>query len=413
MSLIEGTKNSLNNIRAHKLRSFLTMLGMIIGISSVIIIMAIGAGAQSLILNQISSVGSNLIGVLPGAADENGPPASALGITVTTLKYEDALALTEERNAPYVSEVAAYVRGSATIQYQNNDLVASFTGTTASYVDVEDSEVAAGRFFDQAEERGLSRVAVLGSTLAEDLFDGEDPIGKEIKVKREIFKVIGVMKERGSSFLSNQDGEVLMPLRTAQKILLGVDHVSFIRAKVDDPKRLDQSVEDIKITLRERHDIDDPVADDFSVRNTQQALDVLTQVTDALKFFLVSIAAVALLVGGIGIMNIMLVAVNERIREVGLRKAVGAKNFNIMSQFLIETIVISLFGGIIGIVIGATIASLVALVVNYLGYSWALVISPGSIFLAVLFSLVIGLIFGLYPARKASKLDPITALRYE
>src|SRR3989338_5723839 len=413
MRLIETIATSIKTLRAHKLRSVLTMLGMIIGIAAVIIIMAVGAGAQSLILNQISSTGTNPVGILPGASDENGPPASAMGITVTTLTYDDAQALNERRNAPHLVAVAAYVRGSATIQWKNRDLTTSFTGTTASYTTVEDTEVATGRFFDEADERGISRVVVLGSQVAEELFEGENPIGADVKIKRELFKVIGVMEERGTSFFVNQDEQVFIPLLTAQKILLGINHLNFIRAKVDDVNNLEESVGDIKATLRGSHDITDPSEDDFSVRNTQQAMEVLTQVTNALKFFLVAIAAVALLVGGIGIMNIMLVAVNERIREVGLHKAVGATNRSILGRFLVETIVISLAGGVIGLTIGALVAAIVAVVANYLGYQWALVISTGSITLAVGCSVGVGLVFGLYPAWKAAKLDPIKALRYE
>lgn len=413
MSLIESILNTFINIRAHKLRSFLTMLGMIIGISAVIIILSIGAGAQNLIVNQVSSVGSNLIAVLPGKADENGPPASILGITVTTLKYEDALALGQSKNAPHAVEVAAYVRGTASIQWRNRDVGTSFTGTTANYVDVEDTKVEFGRFWDEAEERGINRVAVLGSELATDLFGNQNPIGQNIKIKREQFKVIGVMKERGSSFFVNQDDEIFIPIQTAQKLLLGTNHLNFIRAKIDTTENMDRSVEDFRVTLRDRHRIDNPEEDDFSVRSTQVAADVLTQITDALKFFLTAIASIALLVGGIGIMNIMLVAVNERIREIGLRKAVGAKRKDIISQFLVETIIISLFGGLIGIVIGVGVSIAIALTANFLGYEWKLIITYGSIILAFSFSLIVGLVFGIYPAIKASKLNPIVALRYE
>lgn len=389
------------------------MVGMIIGISSVIIIMSIGASAQGLILNQIKSVGSNLVGVLPGASSENGPPASVMGIIVTTLKYEDAIALAKKENVPHAVAVASYVKGMGTISWQNRSVDTNITGTTASYIDVEDAEVEFGRFFTLDEEKTISRVIVLGSQVVQDLFEGADPIGQTVKLKRENFKVIGVMEERGSVAFQNEDDQIFIPLKSAQKLLLGINHLGFIRAKVDDTKNLDQTVEDIKATLRERHNIDDPVYDDFSVNNVQQALDVLTQVTDALKFFLASIAAIALLVGGIGIMNIMLVSVNERIREIGLRKAVGAKKSSITSQFLVETIVISLGGGLIGVVLGALISGLVALVANYLGYQWDFIITINSIGLACGVSILIGLVFGLYPARRAAKLDPIEALRYE
>jgi ABC-type antimicrobial peptide transport system permease subunit len=413
MNFLDATKNSFKTLASRKMRSFLTMLGMIIGISSVIIIMSIGSSAQGLILDQIKSTGSNLIGILPGASDENGPPASVLGISVTTLKYEDALALTKLENVPHALAVAAYVRGTATVSWQNRSIDTNFTGTTASYINVEDTEVESGRFFTEEEEKSINRVVVLGSQVVDDLFAGADPLGQEIKVKRETFKVIGVMKKRGAAIFQNQDNQIFIPLNTAQKILLGIDHLGYARVKVDDSQNLDQTVEDIKATLRQRHNIDDPADDDFTVRSLQQAIDVFTGVTNAIKFFLAAIAAIALLVGGIGIMNIMLVSVNERIREIGLRKAVGARKGNIINQFLAETIVISLGGGLIGAVLGIIISGIIAIVANYLGYKWGFIITPGSVILASFVSIAIGLVFGIYPAYKAASLDPIEALRYE
>ncbi len=413
MNFFQAAYGSFKNLASHKLRSFLTMLGMIIGISSVIIIMSIGASAQGLILNQIKSVGSNLVGILPGAPSEEGPPSALFGITVTTLRYEDALALAKTQNVSHVVAVASYVKGIGTISWENRSVDTNITGTTANYIEVEDTDVAIGRFFTLEEEKTISRVIVLGSKVAKDLLENNDPLGQTVKVKRENFKVIGVMEERGSVAFQDEDDQIFLPLVTAQKLLLGINHLGFIRVKVDDTKNLDQSVEDIELTLRERHNITDPIYDDFTVRNVQQALDILTQVTNALKFFLASIAAIALLVGGIGIMNIMLVAVNERIREIGLRKAVGAKRSSIMNQFLAETIVISLAGGLIGVVLGTVISAIIAIVANYLGYKWDFIVTIGSVTLASSVSIIIGLIFGLYPARKAAKLDPIEALRYE
>ncbi len=413
MTITESIKSSLLSMKAHKLRSFLTMLGMIIGISSVVIVMSVGAGAQSLILNQFKTTGSAVIAILPGAADEEGPPASALGIVITTLKYEDARALEKKSNAPHLLAVAAYTTGTGTISWQNQSTDTNFVGTTASYTIVEDADVERGRFISEEEERNLARVVVLGSIVAEDLFGDMDPVGQKIKIKKEMFEVIGVMKERGVQFFVNQDDQVFIPLKTAQKIMLGINHVNYIRAKVDDDKNIDPTMEDVRATLREQHDILSPINDDFSVRNTKMAMDVITQVTDVLKYFLAAIAALALVVGGVGIMNIMLVAVNQRIREIGLRKAVGAKRSQIMTQFLTETVSISLTGGVIGILIGAGVSALVAFVAQYLGYSWDLVITPMSVVTATGVSILVGLVFGMYPARKAAGLDPIEALRYE
>lgn len=414
MTVTHAVKNAFNNLMANKTRTFLTLLGMVIGISSVIIIMAVGAGAQSLIINQITQVGgSNLVGVLPGATDEHGAPAAVMGITVTTLTYNDALALAQTGNVTHVTDVAAYVKGTGTVSWQNRSVDTNFVGTTASYINVEEAKVALGRFISEEEENAIARVAVLGSQVADELFGDQDPLGATIKIRRENFKVIGVMEPRGVVFFQNQDDQVFVPLKTAQKLLLGINHVSFIRSKVDLESNVEQTVEEVKMTLRERHGITNPEEDDFTVRDVKNALSILTNVTNGINFFLAAIAAISLIVGGVGIMNIMLVAVNERIQEIGLRKAVGAKKSSILTQFLVETIVIAFSGGLVGILLGSLAAVLITVVVRYLGYNWDLIISIFSISLATSVSVLVGLIFGIYPARRAAKLDPIEALHYE
>ncbi len=413
MEFKDAIKISINNLRANKVRSFLTMLGLVIGVMAIIIIMSVGAGAQSLIINQIKGFGTNIITIMPGSSDESGPPTAIMGITITTLKYEDSLALEKKSNVEHAVAASAFLTGQGTFSWKDSSIETNFTGTTANYLNVEEAEVERGRFFSKSEEKSMARVIVLGSVIAEDLFGNQDPIGETIKIKKHAFKVIGLMKERGVVGLENQDNKAFIPISTSQKLLLGVDHLGSIRIKIDSTENVDQSIEEIKQTLREQHDIDNPKDDDFTVRAAAQALEIVTTITDALKFFLAAVGGLALVVGGIGIMNIMLIAVNERIREIGLRKAVGARNINLVTQFLAETIVITLIAGAVGIIIGAIISGLVALVANYLDYDWDYIVSLQSILLGLGISSLIGLVFGLYPAIKTSKIEPIAALRYE
>ncbi len=410
MTLLANLKFSFKNLRANKKRSFLTILGIVIGVAAVIIIMAVGAGAQSLIFNQISAQGSNLIGILPGYSDENGPPASVMGVVVTTLKEDDAEAL---RQIKEITAVASYSRGVDTAQWQNQKIDATFVGTVPDYTIVEDVKIASGSFFDESENKAMARVAVLGYQAAEDLFGRQDPIGEIIKIKGVNFRVIGVVEKRGVVAFQNQDELIFIPLQTVQKLLLGVNYVSMIRAKVINDAEVPDAVAQIRQILRERHDISRPEEEDFSARASAQALDAMKQITDALTFFLAGIAAISLIVGGIGIMNIMLVAVNERTREIGLRKAVGATEKNIQQQFLVDAIVVTLSGGLIGIVLGFIVSALVAIVANYLGYDWDFVITIPSIILGASISCLVGIVFGWYPARQASRLEPVEALRHE
>ena len=413
MNITSPIKISYKNLMAAKLRSFLTILGIIIGIASVVVVMAIGGSAQKLVLSQVSGIGSNLIGVLPGASDEKGPPASAMGIVVTTLKYADLVALKEKKNVPNLADVTAYVSGSATVKNANGSFQSSYQGVSASLLDVEDIKLQSGRFFLSEEDTNLAHVAVLGSNRATDLFPNVDPIGKSITLKDVNFTVVGVLSARGSVGFSNTDDMVYVPLFSAQKLLLGIDYLNFMRIKVDSKDDLDRTVADVKATLREQHKIKADASDDFSVRNSAQAIELLTTVTNVLKYFLAAVAAISLIVGGVGIMNIMLISVNQRIREVGLRKAVGAKNIHIISQFLIEAIFITLIGGILGIILGIVVAFLAAMIITGLGYDWEFIITFSSMLLATSVSVAIGLIFGIYPARKASKISPMEALRYE
>ena len=411
MILAENVKAALQIISRNKVRSFLTMLGIIIGVMSVIFILSVGSGAQSLILNQIKGMGSNLIGVLPGKADDDGPPAQAMGILITSLKSKDIQKIV--KSYPHITAGTGYVKGTDTVTWGFNKTDTTFVGVSASYPSVEDVNIDKGRFFDDQENRSSAKVVVLGSQAASELFNSTDPVGQKIKIKKTNFTIIGVVEERGTSGFQNQDNQIFVPLTTAQKVLLGINYISFARLKIDDASNVDKSMEFVRYSLRDLHDIDNPKDDDFSVRSMAQGLEIVTTITNALRFFLASVASIALVVGGIGIMNIMLAAVAERTREIGLRKAVGARKVHIMSQFLIETVTITLFGGLIGIITGVLISVLVAQIVQAMGYNWDLVISFFSIALGCIVSVGVGLIFGLIPARRASKLDPIEALRYE
>ncbi|MFA7314626.1 MAG: ABC transporter permease [Candidatus Magasanikbacteria bacterium] len=412
MDIVENINSSWQTIRRSKARSFLTMLGIVIGVMAVIIVMSVGAGAQSLIINQVKSLGSNLVVVLPGNSEKDGPPASALGIVVTTLKYSDGQEILKD-GCKCIENLAMYVTGNDTIIAGDNSENNNYTGTTASYIKVEDTQVEFGRFFSEDEEKSVSRVAILGSSIKNKLFGNGDAIDQRIRIGKVNFNVIGVMKQRGVSGFQNQDDQLFIPISTAQKLLLGIDHINYIRMKVDNSDDVTDAMDSVEQILRNKHNIGTGEVDDFSVRSMAQGLSAISSITNALKFFLVAISSLALVVGGFGIMNIMLATVQERTQEIGLRKAVGAKSKQITMQFLIESVVITFIGGSIGIILGVLISIIVAKVAQAMGYSWDLVITPLSILIACGVSIGIGLIFGIIPARRASKLNAIESLRYE
>ncbi|MBD3248389.1 ABC transporter permease, partial [Candidatus Falkowbacteria bacterium] len=296
---------STTSILANKGRSFLTMLGIIIGVAAVIIITALGAGAQNLIISQIETFGTNKVGVLPGKSDDQGAPASAYGIVVTSLKLEDAEAIKEQ--IPHIEAVVAFANDAASVSWQSNSYSTNIKGVSADYFLVEGGKIEQGRPFTDREIKDLSKVAILGYTVKKEIFGESDPIGEKVKIKGHIFEVIGTTEERGTVAFQNYDDQVLVPIKTVQKILAGVDHINLIRASVDDEKNIPEVEERMTMLLRDRHDISDQSgdSDDFSVRSSADALSIITTITDALKYFLAAMAALSLIVGGIGIMNIM------------------------------------------------------------------------------------------------------------
>ncbi|HRU20851.1 MAG TPA: ABC transporter permease [Candidatus Paceibacterota bacterium] len=412
MNLVESIASAYKTLVHNKVRSFLTMLGIVIGIMSVIVVMSLGDSAKGLILNEVKTLGSNLIIIMPGKADPKGPPSTLFGNVVTTLKYKDATQILKDNN-PHIESVCAYVQGTDVVSWSDNNPILTFKGVMSTYIEAEGAKLQAGRFFTEEEDNYNARVIVLGSKAAKDIFGEQNPLGEKVKIRKVNFTVIGVLAERGGGLAQTQDKEVFIPLKTAQNLLLGIDYVSSIRVKVDKSENINDTIMYIEDVLRRSHNIHNPDDDDFTVRSSETAIEAIAQITSAVQFFLVAIASISLLVGGFGIMNIMLATVQERTREIGLRKAVGAKNSDITLQFLIETSFITLVAGVIGIILGALISWLVAVVAQFFGLQWDFIVSPFSIFLGCFVSVGVGLIFGIAPARRASLLNPIEALHYE
>ena len=425
-TLVSEIKTTIKDLLSRKGRSFLTILGIIIGVAGVIIIISLGAGAQSLVLGQITKLGSNLVGVLPGKSNENGPPTAVFGVQIKTLNLNDVEAIKNKGNVPNAAEVASFVSGNVTIISGKESVDTSFTATDGSYVRVQNTEMVKGNFFTDEESNAGANVIVLGYDVAANIFPNGGEIGSVVKIKipnnnptaNEVtgsipFRVIGVQKKLGTVAFQNQDDQVFIPFSVGQRQILGIDYVQFIRIKVDNSSNVKIVMEDIKRVLRQQHRIHSEDVDDFSVRDLADAIKLLTGITDTLRIFLGLMAGISLIVGGIGIMNIMLVTVSERTREIGLRKAIGATRRNIRNQFLFESIVLTFTGGILGILLGVFVSYIVALGARFAGYDWAFIISPFAVILAVSVSILTGIIFGLYPALKAAKLDPIVALRYE
>jgi putative ABC transport system permease protein len=411
----------INNLRARKGRTALTILGITIGVAGVIIIISLGAGAQSLILGQVTKLGSNLLFIQPGQTAGSGAPIP--GLVITSLVNSDADALRDKGRVPHASAVNAVAQGSATITWGNKTVDSTFMGTDTEYLDVANFTMSQGEFFSAAENTGGANVVVLGSDVSDKLFAdaGVNPLGQVIKVKSSVsdnaggvpLRVIGVVAPRGSSFFQNQDDLIFMPLVIGQQQILGINYLQSIYVKVDDSSNISSTITDITTVLKQQHHILDDVNIDFAIRNQEDAVKILSTITNALSLFLVAMAAISLIVGGIGILNIMMATVAERTREIGLRKAVGATKKAIRNQFLLESSLLTCLGGVIGIIIGVLVSYLISLLMKKLGYDWAFMVSWISIVLSVGVSILTGVIFGLLPAIKAAKLDPIDALRYE
>lgn len=389
---------------ANKMRSILTMLGIIIGVAAVIALVSIGNGVKQDIQNSISSLGSNLLMVMPGAPRTPGVRPSAG--SMKSLKVSDYEAISKLDG---VKAASPMTNGSYVVIYQNKNWTTSVSGVSYNYLDVNNWSMKSGRFLSEKNVQNRERVAVVGKTVVKNLFGDEDPVGAEIRVKNIPFRIIGVLNSKGSGAMGNdQDDMVIIPYTTAMERVEGVDYLRMIYVTGKDENGIDRLQSDIENLLRVRHGIKDTNLDDFNIQNMNSIMETMEETTGTLTLFLGAVAAISLVVGGIGIMNIMLVSVTERTREIGIRKALGATYSVIVTQFLIEAVVISLMGGIIGIILGIGSSKLIGM-----ASGMSTVISIPTIGMSFAFSMAIGLIFGIYPARKAAKLNPIDALHYE
>jgi putative ABC transport system permease protein len=408
--LLTSMRIAVRALTVNRTRSVLTMLGIIIGVAAVIAMVGVGSGATERIQQQIESIGSNLIIVLPGSVSSNGVRLGSGG--VASLTRDDAVAIAAE--CPSVAVAAPSVRGGAQVVYGSSNWATSIQGVTPDFITLRDYTMGAGQFFTTQDVDAAAKTAVLGETVAANLFGASDPTGQTVIIKNVPFVVAGVLAPKGQSPTGqDQDDVVLLPISTATQRVLGANRanaraVGSLMVQAVSPEAMDQAIQEMTSLLRERHRILPGLEDDFSVRNLTEVFAAQETSAQVMAILLGAIASVSLVVGGIGIMNIMLVSVTERTREIGLRLAVGAKRRDILSQFLVEAVALSVLGGIVGIVVGVTATVLISRLAT-----WSTTISLVSVMASFLFSALVGVFFGYYPARKAAYLKPIEALRYE
>lgn len=418
MRIKEIVRLSLISMIKNKMRTTLTVLGMVIGIASIVIVFSAGEGIRSLIIGQIEAFGTDIIQTeikVPSSkkgmqAESDSASAIASGVQVTTMKEKD---LEDIKKLDNVSSGYGAILSQETLTYLNETKKIFLFGVGPDYINIDKSEISSGYFFTDSDNNSLSQVVVLGSKIASDIFKEEDPIGKNITIKRGRYQVVGVLKERGAMIGFDFDSMVFLPVRTLQKKIMGIDYFMYMVHKIIEPELAEETSEAVKEILRENHNITDPDRDDFRVTTMKEMLKTSKDITNSITILLLLIVTVSLVVGGVGILNVMYVIVSERTSEIGLRKAVGAKFSDIMRQFLIESILITLIGSFLGIVLGVVFSFLIFLGANYFGLDWKFIVPLKALVVAILFGLFFGVLFGLLPARKAGKLDPVEALRKE
>ncbi len=404
MFILPTVKIAFRGLRVNKMRSGLTMLGIIIGVAAVITMLAVGEGARESLAKSIASLGSNLILVIPGSTTSSG---ARMGTgNINTLVPSDAEALDGESA---IDAAAAMVRGAGQVVFQDRNWNTAIIGTTGAYERIRDWPVSEGRFINRQDVDGMTKDCLIGTTVVQEIFGDEDPLGRIIRINQVPFTVVGVLQKKGQSLMGqDQDDVIITPLSTAMSRLFGKTSVNAIMVKGKSDSLMSRAVEQVKTLLRQRHRIPEGGDDDFSVMNLSEMLSAAETQTKIMTILLGAVASVSLLVGGIGIMNIMLVSVTERTREIGIRMAVGARERDILLQFLVEAVVLSLTGGVIGILMGVGFSTAISQLSQF-----QTSVSLFSVLLSFLFSAAVGIFFGFYPARKAAGMDPISALRYE
>lgn len=409
MDIKDIFKMAVIGLSTYKARTILTILGIVIGITAITIITSLGDSAERLILGELESFGSNVAFIIPGRGE-----FSENSILTDSLKEKDVEALSKKTNVPDASLIVPFVFGPATVNYESEKFFASLLGASPGSQQMDKLGLEEGEFIADEDVAQKAAVIVLGAKVKEELFGLSEALGQKVKIKDKSYRIIGILEKKGQSLFVNYDDVAIVPYTTAQQYILGYDYIQRIAVKTDDINALPGMVRDIELTLRDSHDIENPDDDDFVVQTPEDAAETIGTITGVLTIILASVAAISLVVGGVGIMNIMLVSVTERTREIGLRKALGAKNKNILLQFLIEAVILTGIGGIVGIISGSVLSFIGTLAINrFTGIPFPFSSPVSGALLGIGVSMAIGLIFGIYPARQASKKSPMEALRYE